>query len=350
MIRMECDYLEGAEPHVLEALIRTNGEQHPGYSTDALCERARGRVRAFLDAPDADVHFLVGGTQTNTVVIDAALRPHQGVLTAASGHINMHESGAIEACRHKVLALPCVQGKITAEAVEQALCDQAEDASFEHIVQPAMVYLSWPTECGTLYSRQELFDLYDVCRRHDIPLYIDGARLGYGLASPACDLTAAEIMAHCDVMYIGGTKIGLLFGEALAIRRPALKKDIRYLIKQHGGLLAKGRLLGAQFDAILEDDRYLAVSRHAVTEALRIREAFLSAGVALYFDSMTNQQFPILTRAELDAFDRGFTYDPWTRLPDGRWAVRFCTSWATRTEDVDLLLAEIPRICRRGGA
>lgn len=337
MIRFESDYLEGAHPLILKRLAETNLEQTPGYGNDIHCENARALIQKACNAPDADVHFLVGGTQTNTVVITSILRPYQGVLCADTGHINVHETGAIEAKGHKVLPLPTTDGTITAEAVKNYCDAHYSDSDHEHIVQPGMVYLSLPTENGTLYSKEELSKIHTVCKELSLPLFIDGARLGYGLASPQNDLTLSDIASLCDVFYIGGTKVSALFGEAVVITNQALKKDFRYFMKQHGAMLAKGRLLGIQFETLFTDDLYMEVSRHAISLAMQLRETFLNKGIRLYYDSYTNQQFPILTKKQLTLLAEKYSFSHWASLPDGTCVVRFCTSWATPKKDVDEL-------------
>ena len=260
MIYFNSDYLEGAHPYVMEKLNETNMVQTVGYGEDEYCEAARERIKAVCQAPEADVHFLVGGTQTNTTVIASILRPWQGVLSAVSGHINCHEAGAIESTGHKVITLPTANGKITARQVQDYVEWHKNDESTEHIVQPGMVYISHPTEGGTLYTKAELTALYDTCRRYGLPLFIDGARLGYGVMADGAELTIPDIARLCDVFYIGGTKVGALFGEAVVIMNPALKKDFRFMMKQRGGRMAKGRLLGIQFDALFTDDLYFKIS------------------------------------------------------------------------------------------
>ncbi len=344
MTRFECDYTEGAHPLILEALACTNAEQTPGYGTDEYCEAARSKIKAACAAPAADVHFLVGGTQTNLTVISAALRPYQGVVSAVSGHINGHETGAVEACGYKVLPLPSADGTITAEQVA-ALCEaHRNDASREHSVQPAMVYVSFPTENGTLYSKAALERLSAVCRENDLLLFADGARLGYGLASPVNDVTLADLARLCDVFYIGGTKVGALFGEAVVITNSALKKDFRYLIKQKGGMLAKGRLLGIQFDVLFTEKLYFSIAERAVSLALRVRRAFAEKGVPFLYDSYTNQQFPILTAAQIKALGKDYAFSIWKPLENGGTAVRFCTSWATTEDAVNRLIADIAKL------
>ena len=341
MIRFNNDYSEGAHPRILEALGAINFSQNAGYGEDEHCRAAAERIRALAGQPDAAVHFLVGGTQANATVIDAALRPHQGVLCAETGHIHGHETGAVEATGHKVLALPARAGKITAEQVEEYCRAHWADASFEHYVQPKMVYLSLPTELGTLYTKAELEAMRDVCDRRGLYLFVDGARLGYGLASPACDITLPQLAALCDVFYLGGTKQGALFGEAVVLRNDALKADFRYLIKQHGGMLAKGWLLGVQFEELLRDDLYFRLAGHADSLAERLRTALGQMGVPFYVDSPTNQLFPILPDGVLEALARDYTFTETARVDEGRRAVRLCTSWATRPEHVEALIASV---------
>lgn len=341
MISFQCDYLAGAHPKILQRLNETNLEATPGYGCDLYCESAKKRILAACATPDADVHFLVGGTQTNTTVIASILRSHQGVLCAEEGHIACHETGAIESTGHKVLPLPSPDGKITAGQVEKILRADRCCEIREHMVQPGMLYLSFPTESGAIYSKKELVDLYNVCCRYGIPLYIDGARLGYGLASPQSDLTLPELAALCDVFYIGGTKCGALFGEAVVIRSEALKRDFRYFIKQRGGMLAKGRLLGIQFGVLFEDGLYFSICREAVLQALRIRRAFEEKGIGMYGGSTTNQQFPILKKEQLAFLNERYRSEFWADAGAGRSIVRFCTSWSTPTQDVEALLADI---------
>lgn len=337
MIYFNSDYLEGAHPAIMEKLVKTNMTQTVGYSEDEYCAAAREKVKAACQAPDADVHFLVGGTQTNTTVIASVLRPYQGVLTAVSGHINCHETGAIESTGHKVLALPSDDGKITAKQVDEYFVWHRDNPDYEHIVMPGMVYISYPTEGGTLYSKQELTDIYAVCQKHGMPLYIDGARMGYGLMSDEADLTLPEIAKLCDIFYIGGTKVGALFGEAVVVLNPELKKHFRFYMKQRGGMLAKGRLLGIQFDTLFTDDLYFKISRHAIDMAHQIREIFVEAGYPLLFDSPTNQQYPIMLDSELAEIGKSFGYEYWERVDETHSGVRFCASWATTQENVDAL-------------
>lgn len=344
MIQFQCDYAEGAHEKVLQKLAETNLEQTVGYGMDPYCEAAREKIRELCQTPEADVHFLVGGTQTNTTVIAAALRPYEGVIAADSGHINVHETGAIEACGHKVLALPSEDGKITAEQVETYYKLHINDDSSEHMVKPGMVYISQPTELGTLYTKAELEALYTVCRKNELFLFVDGARLGYGLMAADCDMKLPELAANCDVFYIGGTKVGALFGEAVVINHPALKKDFRYMIKQKGGMLAKGRLLGIQFLALLEDNLYFEISAHADRLAEKLREAIRAVGFPFLVESHTNQVFAILPDEALEKLGREYCFSYQQRMDDTHSAVRFCTSWATTEEQVARLCESIANL------
>ncbi|WP_167958896.1 threonine aldolase family protein [Anaerosporobacter faecicola] len=341
MIRFECDYAEGAHPLILERFIATNEEQTPGYGMDEHCERARKLIKDKCEHEDIDVHFLVGGTQTNMTVIASALRSYQGVIAAESGHINGHETGAIEATGHKVLTIPSTDGKIHAEQVEQICVAHKEDSSREHVVQPAMVYLSFPTETGMIYSKEELYAIKKVAKEHGIYVFIDGARLGYGLVSCENDVTLKDITECSDVFYIGGTKVGALFGEAIVIRNDVLKKDFRYHMKQRGGLLAKGRLLGIQFETLFEEDLYMEISKKAVEYAMQVKDAFRKKGVSFLYDSTTNQQFPILSHEALEQLGKKYSFTDWCKISEHTSAVRFCTSWATKEENVKQLLEDI---------
>ena len=341
MYHFESDYVNGTLPQVLEALTATNGEETVGYGLDPHCERARTLIRAACQAPEAQVSFLLGGTQANTTVIAAALRPHQGVLCADTGHINVHESGAIEATGHKVLPLPAENGKLSARQIRAAWTAHWSDVCHEHMVQPGMVYLSQPTEIGTLYSKGELEDISRVCRECGLFLYADGARLSYALAAPDNDLSLPDLARLTDVFYIGGTKTGLLFGEAVVITNDLLKRDFRYHIKQHGGMLAKGRLLGVQFAALFTDELYLKAGRHAIDAARRLRTAFLKAGVPFFADSPTNQQFVILTKEQQRLLSQHFIYEYWAKVDGHRDAVRFCTSWSTSDAALEQLEADL---------
>jgi len=344
MIYFNNDYAEGCHENVLQALIRTNMEQTPGYGEDCHCAAAAARIRKLCGQEDVAVHFLVGGTQTNLTVIDAALRPHQGALCAVSGHIHVHETGAVEATGHKVLTLPSADGKITAQQVEKAVLAHRADGAFEHIVQPKLVYISNPTELGTLYTLAELEALSAACRKLGLYLFLDGARLGYGLMAAGNDVTMADLARLCDAFYIGGTKVGALFGEAVVISNDALKEDFRYLIKQHGGMLAKGRLLGVQFDALMEDDLYFKIAAHADKMADQIRVCFDALEVPYLVPGITNQIFPILPDAVLEELAKKYVFCEQERIDDTHRAVRFCTSWATKEENVRELVSDLHRI------
>ena len=341
MIYFNNDYSEGCHEAVLEALRRTNLEQTPGYGEDAYCLRAAEKIRTLCKRQDAAVHFLVGGTQANLTVIDAALRPHQGALCPVGGHINVHETGAVEATGHKVLTVPSEDGKITAAQVRQTVLAHRSDASFEHTVQPKLVYISNPSEYGTLYSLAELEALSETCRELGLYLFLDGARLGYGLMAKDYDVTMADIARLCDVFYIGGTKVGALFGEAVVILNPALKEDFRYLIKQHGGMLAKGRLLGVQFDALMTDELYFKISAHAIAMADKLREAFAQLQIPYLVPGITNQLFPILPDVVLEELAKEFSFSEIERVDEGHRCVRFCTSWATKEENVAALCEKL---------
>lgn len=341
MILFQCDYNEGAHPRIMERMMETNLKQSPGYGEDAHCRRAAQLICKACGNDRLAVHFLVGGTQANMTVIDAALRSHQGVISAGSGHINVHETGAVESLGHKVLAVPHKDGKLTAAQVEELYQSHVHDSSFEHMVQPKMVYISNPTEYGTLYSRKELEELSRVCREHDLYLFMDGARLGYGLAAPDNELDLPFLAEHCDVFYIGGTKVGALFGEAVVIVNEELKKDFRYFIKQKGGMLAKGRLLGIQFETLFEDDLYMEISRHAIRMAEKLREAFREKGYPFLVENRTNQIFPVMPDSVLEKLSGSYGYSYQERVDDIHSAVRFCTSWATKEENVNSLIEDL---------
>lgn len=341
LIGFNCDYLEGAHARVLELMQQTNLEQTVGYGEDEYCEQAREMIRAACAAPDAAVHFLVGGTQTNMTVIAAALRPHQGVLAAESGHIATHETGAVEATGHKVLTLPAREGKIHAAQIREAVAAHRRDASFEHIVQPAMVYLSQPTELGTLYSHAELSEISAACRELGLLLFVDGARLAYALAAKTNDVSLADLAALTDVFYLGGTKCGALFGEAVVIGNPLLQQDFRYLIKQRGGMLAKGRLLGLQFVALLRGGLYTELGRHGDLLAAQIDAACCEKGISMLAPTVTNQLFPIFTQPQLGRLAVDFRFSDWQTVDATHKAVRFVTSWATTQEAVATLCRAI---------
>ena len=344
MYQFQCDYSEGGHQRILDRLMETNLEQTVGYGEDPYCTMARNTIKTVLGREDVDVHFLVGGTQANATVISSVLRPHQGVLCADTGHINVHETGAIEHSGHKVLAIPAVNGLLRAEDITEAMQAHLEEDGPEHTVQPGMAYISFSSETGTVYSMKQLSDISEACKKYGLPLFIDGARMGYGLSSEGCDVTIRDIADLADVFYIGGTKQGALFGEAVVIVNDALKKDFRYFIKQNGGMLAKGRLLGIQFQALFEDGLYFQLADHAVSLALRIRDTFAAKGYDFLVASPSNQQFPILPNDVLERLSKDFRFSVWKKIDEGHTAVRFCTSWATKEEAVDALINAVQSI------
>ena len=342
MISFTCDYSEGAHPKILERLAATNFEQLPGYGMDPYCERAKQKIREACGAPEAEVFFLVGGTQTNSTIIAAMLADYEGVVSPETGHIGVHEAGAVEYTGHKVLTIPSHCGKID----PKELCDYLEaattDPNYEHMVFPGMVYISFPTEYGTLYSRAELEAIHAVCRRYSLPLYVDGARLGYGLMSPACDFTIQELAGLCDVFTIGGTKVGALCGEAVVFPSGKAPEHFFTMVKQHGALVAKGRLLGVQFDTLFTDGLYFKIAQGAIDRAMELKRLFLDKGYELFLDSPTNQQFILLTPVAAQALEGKVAYEVWERLPDGRAVTRFATSWATTSAQIAQLAALLP--------
>ena len=347
MIRFDSDYIEGAHPSILDALVRTNFDQTAGYGEDAFCEEARTIIRRHCNDDTLGVQFLVGGTQTNVTVIDAFLRSYQGVISADSGHINVHETGEPEATGHKVIALPSHDGRLSLKQIKE--CNEAHwnDPAHEHTVQPGMVYLSFPAENGLIYTKAELTEISEYCRANRLYLFVDGARMGYGLTSEKCDVTLADLARLCDVFYIGGTKVGALFGEAVVFKDKEMHRSFRYAIKQHGGMLAKGRLLGIQFAELLrdgEDCLYYKLARHANIQAARIRESFTKKGIRMWNASATNMQFPILTKEQQQKLAQDFAFERWGTFDEKSDVVRFCTSWATRSEAVDALCAAIEKL------
>ncbi len=343
MIHFESDYLEGAHENILKRMQESNLMQTCGYGMDEICESARKRIQKAIGNSKADVHFLVGGTQTNLIVIDAILRPYQGVISAESGHINVHETGAVEACGHKVISLKSEDGTISGNQVKEVMENHLHDSNKEHTVQPAMVYISFPTENGTLYSKKQLKDLYQVCTHYHLPLFIDGARLGYGLMSEKNDITLKELSKLCDVFYIGGTKVGALFGEAVVITKDALKKDFRYMIKQRGGMLAKGRMLGIQFDELFKDDLYFKISKHAIEMAMQIKQACIEASIPFAYESFTNQQFLLLSDTQYKKLSSKFVVSDFGKKNDMN-IIRICTSWATTQNNTDALIEMLKTI------
>ena len=340
MISFESDYVEGAHPKILESLLKTNMEQLPGYGADIYSQRAAEKIRAACGRPEAEVFFLCGGTQANQVVIASLLRTYEGVIAAETGHIGTHEAGAIEYSGHKVITLPSHEGKLDAEELGRYLESFFRDENREHMVFPGMVYISYPTEFGTLYTKGELAAIRGLCGAYGIPLYLDGARLGYGLMSRRADVTLRDIAALCDVFYIGGTKVGALMGEAVVFSGRPAPAHFPAIVKQHGALPAKGRILGVQFDTLFTDDLYFRISRHAAEMAERLKALFLEKGYRLFLDSPTNQQFVILDNTRMEALRREVRFSFWQRLDEDHCVVRFAASWATTEES----LAELERL------
>ena len=341
MIRFNNDYNHGAHPAILEALMNTNNESYGGYGQDEWCEKASAEIVKYLDCPDAAVHFLVGGTQANYIVISSALRPYQGVISAASGHIHVHETGAVENCGHKIITLPHENGKITADQIQEQAELFRTSGIQEHIVEPKMVYLSYPTEYGTIYSKAELVAISEVCKKYGMYLFVDGARLGYGLAAESADLTIADIAKYTDVFYCGGTKCGLLFGEAVVITKPELKPCFRSYMKQNGALLAKGWLLGLQFYTMFKDGLYFDITKKAISYAMKIKSAFAEKGIPAFIESDTNQQFVVLENAQMEKLAEKYIFEFEQKVDDTHTAVRFCTSWSTLDEEVEELVKDI---------
>ncbi|MBQ9828235.1 MAG: aminotransferase class I/II-fold pyridoxal phosphate-dependent enzyme [Lachnospiraceae bacterium] len=343
-MRFNNDYNRGAHPEILKLLNETNDTSYPGYGTDEWCVKASDEIKKYLGGVDCDIHFMEGGTQVNYTVIASALRPFQGVISADTGHINVHETGAVENTGHKVITIPHKDGKIFAEDIEKLAVGYEESGIPEHVVMPKMVYISFPTEYGTIYSKEELTAISKVCREHALYLFVDGARLGYGLGSDACDLTIEDIAKLSDVFYIGGTKCGALFGEAVVISHPELRPHFRSFIKQNGGMLAKGWLLGLQFYALFKDGLYFRITEEADRRAMEIRGAFLRKGLPLYIDSPTNQQFIALTDEQAEQLAAEHVFEFEGRIDEGHICARFCTSFATVKEETDALIRSIEKL------
>lgn len=337
MLLFHNDYNETAHPVVMAKIMASEGMQYDGYSMDCSCRRAGELIREKCCSNDIDVHFLVGGTQSNLTVIAAALRPYQAIISAVSGHINVHETGAIEATGHKIIQLPSVHGKITPQQVEATVLAQKLSADAEHIAQPKLVYISNPTEVGTTYTLSELEAMSAVCRKYGLLLFADGARLGYALASEGYDVTLADMARLTDAFYIGGTKVGAMFGEAIVISSAAIAEDFRYMIKQRGGMLAKGWLLGLQFEALMEDDLYIRISQHADQLADRLRKVLRELSYPLVDENKTNQVFVTLPDDLLTELAKEFSFAVWEKTDDTHTTVRFCTSWATKAKDIETL-------------
>lgn len=343
MISFKNDYSEGALPEIMEALVKTNLESTVGYGMDEYCLQASEKIKKRINRPDAEVHFLVGGTQANQTCISAFLRSYEAVIGVKTAHINVHETGAIEATGHKVVTVTGIDGKVTPQDIRAAV----EYHSDEHMVKPKMVYVSDSTEIGTIYYKKELEEISACCKELGLYLYLDGARLGSALTAEGNDLTIEDIANLTDAFYIGGTKNGALFGEAVVLLNPELKREFRYSIKQHGGMLAKGRLLGIQFDCLFTDDLFFKAAAHANRMAMKLKKGLSDWGVEFMADSVTNQQFPIFTNEEIEALNREFLFEYNDKIDANRTAIRFCTSWATREEDIQMLIEKVKSIVRR---
>ncbi len=339
MLTFESDYTEGAHEKVLQRLFETNMEKLSGYGNDKYCTEAKEKIKTLCQCPSADIYFLVGGTQTNQTVIDAVLQQYEGVIAATSGHVSVHEAGAIEFTGHKVLEIPHAHGKLQADTLLNYIKTFYADENHEHMVFPGMVYISHPTEYGTLYSLKELQSISQICSKYDLPLYLDGARLGYGLMSKNTDVTLPDIAKLCDAFYIGGTKVGALCGEAVMFTHNNTPKHFMTIVKQHGALLAKGRLLGIQFDTLFADGLYFKISRHAIEMAEILKNAFEEKGYTFYLNSPTNQIFIVLENSKMNELQEQISFSFWEKADENHTVVRFATSWATKKEDVDALVS-----------
>ena len=337
MISFESDYNNGAHPKVLEQLMETNGKQSLTYGFDEWSDSAKAKIREACEAPGAQIWFLSGGTQTNATVIDGMLAHCEAVITAETGHINLHEAGAIEFTGHRVISLPSHQGLLKAEDLEAYMDWFVHDESSEHLAQPGMVYITYPSELGTIYHQEELKAIHEVCQKYDLKLYVDGARMGYGLAAEGADITLPWLARHCDAFYIGGTKVGALCGEAVVFPRGNAPRRFFSIIKQHGALMAKGRLIGIQFDALFSDRLYLQIARHAIEMAGRMKAMFKRKGWQFYLDSPTNQQFVVLPNEEVARLEKQVQFTHWEPVGDSHFLCRFVTSWATTEEDLRTL-------------
>lgn len=343
MIRFDSDYTQGAHPLIIEKLVETNFEQTVGYSQDEYCEHARQLIQEACGTDKIDVHFLVGGTQTNATFIDSVLRTYQGVISADTGHINVHETGSIELGGHKVITVDNIDGKLTAKQVEKVFSSHYSDDTHEHMVEPKMVYISFPTEIGTIYSLDEIKAIYEVCQKYDACFFIDGARLGYGLCAYNNDVSLHDLCKYSDAFYIGGTKVGALFGEALVIVNDKYKHNFRYCMKQHGAMLAKGRLLGIQFETLFTDDLYFRISKNAIDKAQALKNKFIEMGYELFADSDTNQQFVYLSDKQAAYLKTKYGFSLWQN-DDDKKSYRFCTSWATTGGQLDSLIEDLEHI------
>lgn len=336
-ISFECDYNNGAHPRVMEHLMATNGQQSLTYGFDEWSQSAKEKIQSACGLPDADIYFIAGGTQANIVVIDSMLMSCEAVITAETGHINIHEAGAIEGSGHRVIALPSHEGKMSADDLRAYMEWFENDESRDHLAQPGMVYITFPTEYGTIYQAEEINAIYQLCRRYHLHLFIDGARLGYGLTSNECDLSLSWLARHCDVFYIGGTKIGALCGEAVVFTHNNAPRHIFSNIKRHGALLAKSRLTGIQFEALFTDDLYFQISRHAILMANKLKIILQEAGFQLFIDSPTNQQFAIIPNDVVKKLEKKVIFTHWEPYGENHFVCRFVTSWATTAQDLDTL-------------
>ncbi len=337
MITFDNDYSNGAHPRVLDNLVRHNDAIPTAYGFDEFSERAKQRIREACGMPDAQIFFLTGGTQTNATTIDSMLYQYEGVICVDTGHINVHEAGAVEFTEHKIITLPSVNGKMEAKTLDKYLDDFMADGNNAHAVYPGLVYITFPTELGTLYTAQELNAIYQICQRYDIPLYIDGARLGYGLMAEGCDITLPYLARHCDVFYIGGTKIGALCGEAVVFTNRQAHKHFFSIQKQHGAVIAKGALIGLQFDALFTDNLYFDIARHAIDMAMQMKQIFQEKGYEFYLDSPTNQQFVILPNDTVERLSKEIGFSHWGKADIHHTICRFVTSWATTAADLNEL-------------
>ena len=337
MISFENDYSEGAHEKILQAFLDTNMQKTSGYGNDPFTESAKEKIKQACECPEAEVYLLTGGTQTNKTIIATMLQPYEGVVAANSGHVSVHEAGAIEFTGHKVLTVEGKEGKISADVLKQFVADFYADANHEHMVYPGMVYISQPTEYGSLYSKKELEDIYAICKSYEMPLFIDGARLGYGLVSPACDMTLPELAKLCDVFYIGGTKVGALCGEAVVFPTGNMPKHFTTMVKQHGAMLAKGRLTGLQFDVLFTDNLYFEIAKNAIEAAGRLKEILKDKGYQFYIDSPTNQIFVVVSNKQYEELQKQVKFSFIEKYDETRTVIRFCTSWATKMEDVEAL-------------
>lgn len=337
MVSFESDYIEGALPEILDALVKTNMEQLSGYGADEYTQSAKEKIKKACNCPKAQVAFITGGTQTNQLVISTMLKQYEGVVAPQTGHVSSHEAGAIEYTGSKVITIPGHNGKMDAVELKQYLSDFYSDGNHEHMVFPGMVYISFPTEYGTIYSKKELSDIYKVTQEYKLPLFVDGARLGYGLASKQCDMTLPEFASLCDIFYIGGTKVGALCGEAIVYTKGNMPEHFENLTKKHGALLAKGRLNAIQFDTLFTDNLYFKAAEHAIEMAELVKNAFKSKGYKFLLDSPTNQQFIILENSKMQELSKKVKFCFWEKVDENHTAVRFATSWATKKENVELL-------------